>query len=189
MQYSLNHPKIRKELGRRLFCCYRRSRSVPHGTSTSGNSSGHGNRRARPPGKRGDSPILLFRSRLTVSNQQQTDGSPQDSNPTHQYRSLQQASNQKHCNFSATCSIELRDLRRTNSSSVYTRSKPKRAGFRRVRLTQSETSTICADLHHQPRRTRQTYKKTFKSENCNDEQDQNYSLVQQPITEYLESMV
>ena len=98
---------------------------------------------------------------------------------------------QKHCNFCATCSIELRDLRRTNSSSVgNTRSKPKSAGIiRRVGLTKSETSTVCADLYPQPRRTRQTYKKTFKSENCNDEQEQNYSLVQQPITEYLESMV
>ncbi len=145
-QYSLNHPKIRKEMGRRLNCCRRRhSAFTSHSYSSSGNTTSRSRTRQS---QRRDSPILHFTSRLS-SHQKKTDESSYDLKEIQNY--LHQSSqlfDQLHHGLvnGPSRSSEPRDLHYNHSSS---NSKPKTAG---TRSSQSET-ICCADVHHIPSQT------------------------------------
>ena len=178
LQYSLNHPKIRKEIKHRFHCCCsRRSASASSGRSSSSYTTSRSRTRQS---KRRESPILHFRSRL--ASNQTTDQSSYDLKEIHNY--LHQSSqllDQLHSGLvnGPTCSIDLRNLRSSSS-------KPKPAGTRRVRLSQSE-NTCCADVHHLPFQTRRS-NGVFKSESSNERRRNDY-LREKSIPECLTTVV
>ncbi len=159
-QYSINHPKIRKEMGRRFNCCCRQSSSTSRGTSTSGKSTSRNRSRQS---QRRESPILHFSSRL--ANIQKRDESSFDLKEIHNY--LHQSSqllDQLHSGLvnGPSCSNEPKDF----SYHLSANSRPNKAeSTRRVRISQSET-TCCVDVHHLPSKTRR-HNVTFQSENGN----------------------
>ncbi len=180
-QYSLNHPKIRKEMERRLNCCCCRSATATSGNSSSGNTTSRSRTRQS---KRRDSPILHFRSRLT-SNNQKSDPPSYDLKEINNHLHLSSRHlNQPHCGLNnLNCGGESSPSVNNPNSKVRST-----AGTHRVRLSQSET-TCCADVHHQTSsRTRRTYKRTFQSES-NNERRANDFFIDQPILEYLTTMV
>ena len=156
-QYSLNHPKIRKEIERRFHCCCSRR---PASANSSRSNSGKTTSRSRTrQSKCRESPILHFRNRL--ASNQKTDQSSYDLKEIHHY--LHQSSqllDQLHSGLvnGPSCSFKLKDFHYHSSAN----SKPKAAGTRRVRLSQSET-TCCVDVHYVPSQTSRK-NRAFQSE-------------------------
>ncbi len=180
-QYSLNHPKIRKEMGRRFNCCCRHSGSASKGTSTSGKTTS----RIRTRQSQRRESILHFSSRL--ASIQRRDESSYDLKEIHNY--LHQSSqllDKLHRGLvnGPSCSIEPRDLHYNHSLS---NSRPKSEGTRRVRLSQSET-TCCVDVHHLPSQTR-PHNVTFQSESSNGTRQGNDCLGEKPIHESMNTVL
>jgi hypothetical protein len=175
---------------RRFHCCCCRSAAAVSGNTSSGNTTSRSRTRHS---KRRDSPILHFKSRLASnSNTQKADHSSYDLKEINNYlHRSSQLVDQLHCGLNdPTSGIESRVLQ-VPSPLVNNHNSNLRgaAGTRRVRLSQSET-TCCADVHHQPssRTGRNTYRRTFQSES-NNERRGNEFLREQPILEYLTTIV